>query len=280
MSYFFLFVFGLAIGSFLNVVSLRYQPGQKLFDFKVIDGRSRCPHCQKQLNWYELIPVLSFIFQKGRCRSCHQKISFQYPFVEILSGLIFVFVPHNLNNFFFFSEHSDVFGFFGSLLWIIIFELFLLLAIIDFRHYIIPDSINLFLLILGVVITIFKNQTFLGYYSNLFLFTENVWLNHLLGFIFAVIVFSLTIFISKGKGMGFGDLKLAAALGLIFGWPDILMILFLSFLIGGLAGIILIILKKKKMKDGLPFGPFLVTAAALTFFFGFQIINGYFVLLP
>lgn len=288
MSYFFFFVFGLAIGSFINVVSLRYQPGQKLFDFKILGGRSHCPHCQKQLSWYELIPVLSFIFQKGRCRSCHQKISFQYPLVEILSGLIFVFIPLSLAH----NLHLTTYNFFQLLAigcWLLIFTLFLLLSIIDFRHYIIPDSINLSLGILGVFLIFVKilnpmlntlYQNFLGYYSSLFLFTENIWLNHLIGFIFAVIVFGLIIFVSKGKGMGFGDLKLAAALGLIFGWPDILMALTSSFLIGGLIGIILIILKKKKMKDGLPFGPFLVTAAALTFFFGFQIINGYFKFLP
>ena len=94
-----LFLFGLAAGSFINVVSLRFQPGQGLLDRKMVGGRSRCPYCQKQLNWYELIPVLSFIIQKGRCRSCHQKISFQYPIVEILSGLIFVFVPLRLKIF-------------------------------------------------------------------------------------------------------------------------------------------------------------------------------------
>jgi len=270
-----LFLFGLAAGSFINVVSLRFQPGQGLLDRKMVGGRSRCPYCQKQLNWYELIPVLSFIIQKGRCRSCHQKISFQYPIVEILSGLIFVFVPHTLYPI----------PYTLSIIWIFIFLLFLLLSIIDFRHYIIPDSLNLSLGILGVILVVVKTlnpkpstlrPNFMGYYSSLFTFSNKVWLNHLFGLVFAAFVFWLIIFLSKGKGMGWGDFKLACALGLIFGWPDILMVFILSFLLGGLSGIILIILKKKRLKEAVPFGPFLVLGAALTFFVGFQILNFYF----
>jgi len=99
MTYLFLFIFGLAIGSFLNVVSLRFQPGQRLLDLRIINGRSHCPHCQKTLRWYELIPLLSFIVQFGKCRHCKKKLSLQYPLVEFLSGLIFVSVPLLLTNF-------------------------------------------------------------------------------------------------------------------------------------------------------------------------------------
>ena len=307
---FLLFIFGLIIGSFINVVSLRFQPGQnpegeprstmiwlrgrrvpygaRLLDSKIIGGRSRCPYCKRQLNWYELIPVLSFIFLAGRCRTCKRRISFQYPLVEILSGLIFLFVPLTLTDpkLRIYPNAPNVFLFLNCTLWVLIFELFLLLSIIDFRHYIIPDSINLSLEILGVFLIVLKSQTtnyklqttnsFLGYYSSLFTFTNNIWLNHLIGLIFAAFVFWLIIFLSRGKGMGWGDFKLACALGLIFGWPDILMVFVLSFLLGGLSGIILIILKKKKLKEAVPFGPFLVIGATLVFFFGFQIINWYF----
>src|SRR3989338_3192403 len=147
MTYLFLFIFGLAIGSFLNVVSLRSQPGQRLLDLRIINGRSHCPHCQKTLRWYELIPLLSFIVQFGKCRHCKKKLSLQYPLVEFLSGLIFVSVPLLLTNFQFSPPAG---GFNLSILqliiiavWLLIFILFLLLSVIDFRHYIIPDSINL-----------------------------------------------------------------------------------------------------------------------------------------
>lgn len=276
--YFFLFIFGLIIGSFLNVVSIRFSPGQKLFDSKIIGGRSHCLSCRKQLNWYELIPVLSFVFLRGRCSSCKKRISWQYPVVEILSGLIFVFVPYTLM--------ANGYSLAASVIWVIIFELFLLLSVIDFRHYIIPDSINVSLAILGIILVVSKfyvlcskfqvPSSFLGYYSNLLTFTNSIWVNHLLGLVFGLFIFGLIIFVSKGRGMGWGDFKLAGALGLILGWPNVLISFMLSFLIGGLVGIILIIFKKKKMKEAIPFGPFLVLGATLLFFFGFQILNGYF----
>ena len=97
MIYFALFIFGLALGSFLNVASLRYEPGQKLFDLKIIGGRSRCSHCRSQLSWYELVPLFSFFWQGGRCRKCNHPLSFQYLLVEFLSGLLLVLVPWYIN---------------------------------------------------------------------------------------------------------------------------------------------------------------------------------------
>jgi len=291
MSYFWylaLFVFGLTIGSFINVVSLRYQPGRRVFDTKVIGGptdwnnRSHCPHCGKILNWYELIPIFSFLIQFGKCRTCSHKLSFQYPIVEILSGLIFIFIPYHFG---FYSGHSGAFGFFGSVLWIIIFILFLLLSIIDLRHMIIPNSLNLSLAVLGAINIFINNYyqkfdflagSFLRSYAPIFGLRSNIWFNYLFASFFAIAIFSLIIFFSRGRAMGLGDLKLVAALGLIFGWPDILMVLFLAFIIGALVSVVFLIIGKKKIKDMVPFGPFLIIGATLTFFFGYQIISGYF----
>lgn len=279
-----LFIFGLAIGSFLNVVSLRYEPGNKVFDLKIINGRSHCPHCQKTLRWYELVPLLSFIVQFGKCRSCGYKLSWQYPIVELLSGLIFVLVP--------FALLASGYTLVAILIWILIFVLFLLLSIIDFRHYIIPDSINLFLAFLGIIlITIYLifpiNQltnslinynSFIGHYSLLFNFSflSSIWLNHLFAAFIAMALVAMIIILSRGRGMGWGDFKLVGALGLIFGWPDILMILFLSFIVGSIFVLPLLIKKQKTMKDVVPFGPFLIIASILTFFLGYQIIDCYF----
>src|SRR3989344_1399386 len=279
MTYLFLFIFGLAIGSFLNVVSLRYRPEQKLLDLKIIGGWSACPHCQKTLRWYELIPLLSFIIQLGRCRSCGQRLSLQYPLVELLSGLIFVFVPYSL-----FSILNPQFSILIAV-WLLIFILFLLLSIIDFRHYIIPDSINLLLAVLGVVLIIFKSQmSFLGHYALLFDFwpLSNVSgqlsavSSHLFAAIIAMAFFAAIIILTRGRAMGWGDFKLVGALGLIFGWPDILMIIFLSFIVGAVCVTPLLIRKQKTMKDAVPFGPFLIAGSALIFFFGYNIIDGYF----
>jgi len=283
--YLLLFIFGLMVGSFINVVSLRYAPGGRVFDTKIIgsptdlNNRSRCPYCGKILSWYELIPIISFLIQFGKCRKCGHKLSLQYPLVEILSGLIFVFIPFYLGN------YSGLFGFLGSLLWIFIFISLLLISIIDFHHFIIPDSLNLGLAIFGVILIFvnfyYKNfsslsGSFLGNYALIFGLRENIWLNYLFAGFLGAAVFGLIIFLSRGKAMGMGDVKLAAALGLIFGWPDVLMVLFLSFLSGALVSAVLLLLKKKKIKDVVPFGPFLAVGACLTFFFGFQVIDIYF----
>ncbi|MDP3014871.1 MAG: prepilin peptidase [bacterium] len=300
MEYFFLFIFGLAVGSFLNVVALRYRPTFKLLNFKTLKlylgGRSKCPICHKTLVWYELIPIFSFLIQKGKCRHCGHLISLQYPLVEILSGLIFVFVPLSLSS-------LMVNGQWSTVIWLLVFLLFLLLSIIDFRQYIIPDSINLSLAVLGIVLIFLEvglpninvnlwevrppqidNFSFFGHYAMLFDFwplsiVNSQWLmvmNHLFAALIAMAFFGAIILLTKGKAMGVGDFKLVGALGLIFGWPDILMVLFLAFIIGAVFSVILLIGKKKKIKEAVPFGPFLVVASSLTFFFGYQIIDGYF----
>src|SRR3990167_6175748 len=156
MTYLFLFIFGLAIGSFLYVVSLRYRPEQKLLDLKIIGGRSACPHCQKTLRWYELVPLLSFIIQLGKCRSCGQRLSLQYPLVEFLSGLIFILVPYLLTLIPYFLNSKFYIPVIA--VWILIFLLFLLLSVVDFRFYLIPDQINLLLAISGFILIIFKSM--------------------------------------------------------------------------------------------------------------------------
>jgi len=283
-SYFVLFLFGLAAGSFLNVVSLRFQPGQRLLDLRIINGRSRCPHCQKTLRWYELIPLLSFIVQSGRCRSCGSRLSFQYPLVEFLSGLIFILVPYLLTLIPYFLNSKFYIPVIA--VWILIFLLFLLLSVVDFRFYLIPDQINLLLAISGFILIIFKSmgqwsivgsqRSFLGHYSLLFGLIENVWLNHFFAMALAMIFFAAIIILSRGKGMGWGDFKLAAAFGLIFGWPDIIVVIFLAFVIGAVFTAPLLIKKQKTMKDVVPFGPFLVIGSSLVFFLGKQLIDGYF----
>ena len=271
-----LFLFGSAIGSFLNVVSLRYKPGKKLFDENVVAGRSHCPHCRKILNWYELIPIISFIIQKGECRHCRKKLLWQYPLVEILSGLIFIFTPLSIGAPLFSSR---------AIIWILIFLIFLLIAIIDFRQYIIPDQLNISLAVLGLFLINIKERvgdfgmfsgSFLKHYAALFGLRENIWLNHFFAALLGMFFFGLIIFLSRSRAMGWGDFKLIGPLGFIFGWPDILMIIFLSFIVGSICVLPLLIKKEKTMKDAVPFGPFLIIAASLTFFFGYRIIDGYF----
>ena len=120
------------------------------------------------------------------------------------------------------------------------------------------------------------NGSFLEHYAALFGLRENIWLNHFFAALLGMLFFGLIILLSRGRAMGWGDFKLIGPLGFIFGWPDILMIIFLSFIVGSICVLPLLIKKEKTMKDAVSFGPFLIIAATLTFFFGYWIIDGYF----
>lgn len=282
----YLFLIGLCVGSFLNVVVFRYFPEEGFFcNIKKCSGRSKCMTCEKTLKWYELIPVVSFFAQVGRCRGCGAKISWQYPLVELAGGLIFL-LPY------YFSAYNSLFSIPGSsilifsAIWIAIFSVFILIWAIDYKFYIIPDELNIFLAVLGVVLiaenSFFKNfsnfgqGSFLGSFSMLFGFREGIWTNHLLGAIIGLVIIGLIIFITRGKGMGMGDLKLAIALGIIFGWPDIIFVLIFSFIVGSIYGVYLLIKRIKGFKDSVPFGPFLVLGSVTLIFFGQSILAWYF----
>ncbi len=151
---------------------------------------------------------------------------------------------------------------------------------------IIPDQINFFLVVLGIILVFFEKKlnifdsfgggSFLGHYSLLLGFRSDILINRSAVVIFGIVFFGLIILISRGRGMGMGDLKLSIPLGLIFGWPDVLLIVTLAFVIGSVFSIILIISKGKRLKDAIPFGPFLVVGSAVVFFAGYAIVNGYF----
>ncbi|HMB17613.1 MAG TPA: prepilin peptidase [Candidatus Paceibacterota bacterium] len=285
--YLLLFIFGLIVGSFLNVVSLRYEPGSSVFSFDVLKGRSRCPHCDKTLRWFELIPLVSFFIQRGRCRGCGHKISWQYPVVEFLSGLIFSVVPFFLVNFYdVFSSPLDKRVFFVLAgLWILVFLVWLLISVIDIRHYLVPNELNITLGVLGVFVVLLKmrvaefvlpfHNSFLKHYTLMFSPTQTIWVNHLLGAFFGALFFVVLILLSKGKAMGWGDVKLALVSGLVVGWPEIALSLMLAFIFGGILGAVLLITGNKSLKDKLPFAPFMIGSMVLTIFFGYGIIQGY-----
>ncbi|MEK7089837.1 MAG: A24 family peptidase, partial [Patescibacteria group bacterium] len=158
---------------------------------------------------------------------------------------------------------------------------------IDFKFFIIPNELNFFLMILGVAITFFLSQNthgtfapfrdaFVEQYAMLFSpFSSVIW-NHIAGAVLGFLFFLMLNVFTRGRGIGFGDVKLSFALGLIFGWPDIALIAALSFIIGGLWSAGLVMFGAKRMRDKVPFAPFFVAGALLTFFFGFLILKGYF----
>lgn len=273
------------MGSFLNVLSLRYDPESFLLTRAVVGGRSRCPACRATLRWYELVPLVSFLVQRGRCRTCGDRVSFQYPLVEALCGLIFLLVPLRLDAVYPFLRGSPLF-FILAALWIAAFAALLLLSLIDLRLFMIPDEVNALLGALGVCVAAAVAYapadlgalvgTLLGPYALLFGGLGSAWANHIAGAALAGAFLWFIVFATRGKGMGMGDVKLAAPLGLIFGWPDIVVVVGLSFIIGALYSAYRMARGTASLKSAVPFGPFLALAAAIVFFFGEAILRFYF----
>ncbi|MFH1781436.1 MAG: prepilin peptidase [Patescibacteria group bacterium] len=243
-----IFIFGLMIGSFLNVVICRLETKEK-----ILISRSHCPQCGAILKWFELIPILSFLIQKARCRSCGQKISWQYPVVELSTGLLFLLA------FNFFLQPIIL------IYYLIIICLLIIIFVYDLKHYLIPDKI----IYPAIVIAgIFNLQP--SIFNEFSIFKLSI-----LSALGASGFFLLLVLATKGKGMGLGDVKLAFLMGLILGWPGILLALFGAFLSGAIIGLALIFSGKKKLKSEIPFGPFLVVATVLAIFCGSALINWY-----
>lgn len=247
---FVLFAFGAAIGSFVNVLALRYDPDRFLFERRVVGGRSRCPQCGKTLRWFELIPIVSYLLQGGRCRTCKKQVSPQYLVGEVICGLIFVLVAsRHPGGLLFPSYDAEPIS---ILFWIAVFIILFLVTSIDLRTMIIPDELNLALGALGVFIG--------GMSGNL--------MEHVGAGIAAAAVFGLLVLGTRGKGMGIGDVKLAAAMGLVFGWPSTPIILAGGFIIGAIYGILALLARAKTLRSAVPFAPFLAVSSVVVFLWG------------
>ena len=222
------FVVGLAWGSFLNVLIDRLPKGES-----VVWGRSRCDYCKKPLRWFELIPLLSFFIQKGRCLRCHKKLSWQYPLVELATGVGFVVLQGQA------FEARQGLALWGSL---VVFSSLLVIFVADFKYQIIPDS----MVVLGVVGA-------LGVTGGVWEIGEHAFVG-----LVAATFFFLLWFITRGRGMGLGDVKLVFLLGLLLGYPGIIVALYVAFLTGAIVGVILVVVRKKSLKSNIAFGPFLI----------------------
>ncbi len=261
--YFLLFFLGLTWGSFLNVLIFRYQPNKKFNIFKIISGRSRCPYCKRKLLVKDLIPVLSFLILKGKCRWCGKKISFIYPIVEILSGILAVII--------FLKTSPSLFLF---LLWFLIFSDLLVLSFIDLRYQFVPNQLlDLFFLLSLVTVIFFQIPS--HYIWKIFPQFNLKILNHLVG----GLIFGLPMWLfcqkTKEKFLGLGDAKAMAISCFLFAWPASILVFNLSFLIGGFLSLILIFFFGKTIKSKIPFLPFLSLAIFLTFLFENQIVDLY-----
>ena len=232
------FVFGLIFGSFLNVLIYRLRNGGRIFF-----DRSKCPHCKTTLKWHDLVPLLSFAYLYGRCRYCRKKISWQYPLVELASGIVWVLVFYR-----FWPSWNIIY-------YIFILSLFLAIAVYDARWKIIPDRLVYPAIIIVFIYNAFNANLIVPLFVALSVF----------------LFFFLIYYFSSGRAMGLGDAKLSFLIGLFLNPISSLVAFNLAFIFGAIYAIILLVIGKKSLKSKIALGPFLVLGTIIAFLLDFLI---------
>lgn len=251
MTLIFVFIMGLAFGSFFNVLIDRLSVGESIM------GRSHCDKCKHTLTSLDLVPVLSFVALKGKCRYCKTKLSYQYPAIELFTAVSFVL------SWAFLSRGPEVFttdiispaAFMKSVFYLALVSVFIVIFFADFKYRIIPDEMQIAFLVVTVLLRMNAGTsiTALG-----FALVE--------GALVAVPILLLYLF-TRGKGMGFGDVKLAGNIGFLLGLKGGLLSLYFGFIVGAVAGISLIVSKQRRLKSKIAFGPFLLIGVLLVILF-------------
>lgn len=257
--YTFLGLLGLAIGSFIGMLAHRLPRSLP------ISGRSVCDHCGKKISWSENIPIISYLLLAGKCRGCKKTIPPTYPLIEASTAVLFVATFIIWNNLtsqngiaYVLKENLGVFSLVGSYILLVT---LLALFVIDLTHQLLPDQL---LYVLGSVVIL-----------SILPLPSPALINHLLIGLISFTFFLLIYLFTRKKGMGFGDVKLSFWLGLLLGYPETPVWIFLSFASGAALGIILILLRKAHLKKPIPFGPFLIIGSAIAFLFGELLFNNY-----
>lgn len=240
----FSFLFGTAIGSFLNVLIYRLPIGKS-----IVKPGSFCPHCRKSIRWFENIPIVSYLFLGGRCSGCHKTISLRYPLVELFTGIIFLYlyITFDISLEFFFYVY-----FFCALV---------VISGIDFSHQIIPDIISIPGIIIGIIFQLIEGDIKLGLVG---LFFGG-------GLILLIRVIGQWVY--KKEVMGLGDVYLTAMIGSFVGFPFILVAIFFAALTGSIMGILYIVSTKQNRESPIPFGPFLSIGGVVVILFHKQVIT-------
>ncbi len=241
-------IFGAIVGSFLNVCIYRVPKGES-----IVTPGSHCPHCQRPIQFYDNLPLVSYLALRGKCRYCHHPISWQYPLVEGITALSSFLL---FNRFGISWSYLFYFSFLASLI---------VITGIDLFHQIIPDVISL----PGIGV---------GFIASLIL-PQLTWLNSLIGILLGggslFLVAAVYQWLFKREGMGGGDVKLLAMIGAFLGWKSVILTILLGSLVGSIIGVIVMVMKEKDFKYAIPFGPFLSLGAVLSLFYGEKIIQWY-----
>lgn len=265
----FVFLLGIIVGSFLNVVIFRLGSG------RTVGGRSGCMSCGKELKWYMLIPIFSWLLQGGRCAYCRAKLSAQYPLVEAFSGILFLVAMKHTGFSFFepsliptFRFAFDVFGFCSLLA----------LSVYDFRHKIIPDELSVAFAVAGfgavAIRTYMAMHGVVNMWPDLMPFTPSAphWLDFAAPLFLATPLWAIWQF-SQGRAMGLGDAKLVFGAGWFLGFMGGISALVFAFWIASVPSIIMLVLRKGTLKTEIPFGPFIVLGIILVYYFGWNVLR-------
>ncbi|WP_231563657.1 MULTISPECIES: A24 family peptidase [Anoxybacillus] len=244
LMYVYIFLLGLLLGSFYNVVGLRVPKGES-----IVAPRSHCPHCKRTLTALELIPVVSYVLQKGKCRACSARISFVYPLIELSAAILFTLAP------LFVGWSAEV-----AVSWTLI-SLFVIIFVSDVHYMVIPNRVLLFFTPLLLV-------------ERLWIAPLTPWWDSLLGSVVGFMILFVIAVVSKG-GMGGGDIKLFALIGLALGAKLTVLAFFLSTLVGTIFGLIGMALGRVKRGEPMPFGPAIVVGTLIAYFFGETMIDMY-----
>lgn len=277
MFIFFLFITGLCLGSFLNVVIDRWPNNQS-----IVRGRSHCDYCKRALSPLDLFPVISYFLIGAKCRYCHKKLSLQYPLIELAAGLLVVFtyiLSANTVQKYLFDQvsYNNIFIVLNIIINEILALYFLVIFMIDLKYEVILDNIiNSALLLTVTIHTVYLFLLF--FLTPRIVFMESfksILFAYLCGLILAAF-FRFLIFVSRGRGLGEGDIKLGLWLGMILGFPNILPGILISFVSGGIIGLFLVLTKQKKFGQTVPLAPFLVSGTYIALFWGSNILSWYF----
>ena len=240
------FFIGICLGSFANVCIYRLPKNKQ-----IITGRSFCPKCKKTIKWLDNIPLISFLLLNGKCRKCRKPISLKYFIIELITGIGFLLIYLNFNNYLTIIFLS------------VLFLLYLIIFFIDLKHFIIPDGLNFGIMALEI----FKN--FLPNFNASFIHDINQSIiGGIVGYLSIWIIIYLYRVIKKIEGMGLGDAKLMTGIGLLFGWQSIPFVLFISAVLWLVFATPSLINKKKNLRSKIPFGPFIITASFIYFLYG------------
>ncbi len=248
----FFFILGSIFGSFLNVVIDRSLRGESIL------GRSYCDWCKTRLPTIDLVPILSFAVQKGRCRHCRRKLAWQYPLVEIGTGSLFVFCSY-------FQIANNGLSFISLIYLLFIVCILMVVTVVDLKFSLIPTTFIFF----SSLVALFYNYLTLS---------SSIFVDHVLAAFAAGLFFGAIVLVTRGRGMGSGDIFLVFLIGMVLGFKSMVLAIFLAFFLGAVVSIGLIFLRRKRFGQTIPFGPFLVLGFFLALFWSKQIIDWYLML--